>query len=566
MAALHAGGNTSLSSDGEAPPPTAVHRHQGGWGATSFIIATVFGLTLSGNGWSANLIVFLINEFNIKRMDAAQISNVVAGCISFFPVVGAVVADSLLGCFSVIWISSLISLLGLILLLLIVAVESLNPPACQPASNFCPTPSTTQYAVLYSAIALASIGLGGFRFTLATMGANQFQKIKHQSTFFNWYFFSFYGAGLIASTGIVYVEDNLGWRWGFGICIAANVLALALFITAAPYYFRDKPRGSPFTGLLCVAVASIRKRKALISSQPKDYYYGDDDHIHGADAHIPPTNWFRQLNRAALKTEGDILSNGFSIATPWKLCSVQQVEDLKSIIRILPLWSSSIFLGTPIGVQLSLTVLQALAADRRLGRRFQFPAGSVPVFSLASTAIGLALINHCFRPMWKKTAGKNPTPLQQIGIGHVLNIASMAVSALVESRRRSSAVSGHLMSVVWLVPQMVVVGIGEAFHFPGQVGLYYQEFPTCLKSLSTAMVAMLIGVAFYLSTAVVAFIRRITDWLPNDINKGRVDYVYWVMVVIGIINFAYFLVISWSYQYKNGEVVNKDQIVSGEEA
>ncbi|KAH6788402.1 hypothetical protein C2S51_003408 [Perilla frutescens var. frutescens] len=559
MAALHAGGNTSLSStDGEAPPPTAVHRHQGGWGAASFIIATVFGLTVAGGGWFANLTVFLINEFNVKRIDAAQISNVVSGCVTFFPVAGAVIADSLLGCFSVVWISSLISLLGLILLLLIVAVEGLKPPACPPASNFCAAPSTTQYAVLYSAIALAAIGLGGSRFTLATMGANQFHEIKHQSTFFNWYYLSFYGAAFISSTAIVYVEDNLGWRWGFGIGIAANALSLALFFTATPYYFRDKPRGSPFTGLLRMAVASIRKRKAPISSQPKDYYYGeDDDHIHGVDADIAPTNWFRQLNRAALKTEGD---------TPWKLCSVQQVEDLKSIIRILPLWTSSIFLGTPIGVQLSLTVVQALAADRRLSRSFQFPAGSVPVFSFASTAIGLALINHCLRPMWKKTSGKNPTHLQHIGIGHVFSIASMAVSALVESRRRSSAVSGHLMSVVWLAPQMVTVGIGEAFHFPGQVGLYYQEFPTCLKSLSTAMVALLVGVAFYLSTAVVDFIRRVTHWLPDNIDYGRVDNVYWVMVVIGIINFAYFLVVSWSYQYRNGEVVNKDQGVSGEEA
>lgn len=113
---------------------------------------------------------------------------------------------------------------------------------------------------------------------------------------------------------------------------------------------------------------------------------------------------------------------------------------------------------------------------------------------------------------------------------------------------------------------MVVVGIGEAFHFPGQVRLYYQEFPSSLKSLATAMVAMLIGVGFYLSTAVVDFIRRITDWLPDNIDDGRVDYVYWVMVVIGIINFGYYLVISWMYTYKNHVQVVEgvDQSVSSE--
>ncbi|XP_047965504.1 protein NRT1/ PTR FAMILY 2.7-like [Salvia hispanica] len=543
MTSLHGGGNnTSLSSDTEAPPPpTATAHRRGGWITTPFIIATLFGLTVASGGWSSNLIVFLINEFNIERIDAAQISNVVSGCINFLPLLAAVAADSLFGCFSVIWISSLLSLLGLILFLLTVAVDGLKPGPTEPASG-------GQYAVLYSGMVLASIGLGGTRFTIATMGANQLAKQQQQATFFNWYFFSMYSAAFLSSTAIVYVEDNVGWRWGFGIGIAANALALALFLLGAPYYSRNETRASPFIGLLRVPVAAFRKRK--MKTTTGDYYYGDDD-----DDEDAPTNWFSQLNRAAVKVDGDILPNG-SVARPWKLCTVQQVEELKSVIRILPLWSSSIFLGTPIGVQLSLTILQALASDRRLTSTFTFSAGSIIIFSFLSTALGVVLIDRCVRPAWKRlTPGsKDLTPLQLIGIGHVFNFASMALSAVVEARRRR-----HLISVMWLVPQMVVVGLGEAFHFPGQVGLYYQEFPACLKGVATAMVAMLVGVAFYLSTAVVDFMRRVTDWLPDDIDEGRLDYVYWVMVVIGVANFGYFLVISWLYHYKNGEVVSKDE-------
>ncbi|KAL8516116.1 hypothetical protein ACS0TY_014696 [Phlomoides rotata] len=392
------------------------------------------------------------------------------------------------------------------------------------------------------------MGIGGTRFTLATMGANQFTKINHQSAYFNWFFFSLYGAFFIAATGIVYVEDNLSWVLGFGIGIAANALGLGLFLIGSRFYIHNKPETSPFSSLLRVVVASLRKRKALISSESSvdNYYYGDDDGVKGIIAQ-PPTKRFRSLNRAALKTEGDILPNG-KISSPWKICTVHQVEDLKSLIRVLPLWSSSIFLSTPIGVQLSLTILQALATNRHLRPTFQFPASSIIVFSFLSTLIGVTLINHCFLRLWNKLSGTYPTHLQKIGVGHVLNVASMAVSALVESKRRSA---GHRISVAWLVPQMVVVGIGEAFHFPGQVGLYYQEFPSSLKSLATAMVAMLIGIAFYLSSGVIDFMRRVTDWLPDDIDDGRVDCVYWVMVVIGITNFGYFLVISWFYKYKN---------------
>ena len=95
------------------------------------------------------------------------------------------------------------------------------------------------------------------------------------------------------------------------------------------------------------------------------------------------------------------------------------------------------------------------------------------------------------------------------------------------------------MLALWLFPQLVLVGIGEALHFPGPVSLYYQEFPTSLKSTSTAMIALIIGISFYLSTALIDLVRRVTGWLPDNINDGRLDNVYWLLVVGGVINFGY---------------------------
>jgi peptide/histidine transporter 3/4 len=267
------------------------------------------------------------------------------------------------------------------------------------------------------------------------------------------------------------------------------------------------------------------------------------------------------LNRAALKIEGDVGSDG-SIAKPWRICTIQQVEDLKTLIRIFPLWSSSIFLGTPIGIQASLTVLQALTMDRHLGPHFQIPAGSILVICLISTCIFLTIIDHFLCPMWQRLTRRSPTPLQKIGLGHVLNILSMAVSALVESKRLKIAQAHHLqdqpksivpMLALWLFPQLVLVGIGEALHFPGQVSLYYQEFPMSLKSTSTAMIALIMGISFYLSTALIDLVRRVTGWLPDNINDGRLDNVYWLLVVGGVINFGYYLVCAYLYKYQNVE-------------
>ncbi|KAF3966041.1 hypothetical protein CMV_009823 [Castanea mollissima] len=143
----------------------------------------------------------------------------------------------------------------------------------------------------------------------------------------------------------------------------------------------------------------------------------------------------------------------------------------------------------------------------------------------------------------------------------------MAISALVESKRLKIAQAHHLqgqpgaivpMLALWLFPQLILVGIGEAFHFPGQIALYYQEFPMALRSTSTAMIAMIIGIAYYLSTALIDLVRRVTGWLPNNINNGRLDNVYWLLVVVGVLNFGYYLVCAYLYKYQNVEKEEED--------
>ena len=68
-------------------------------------------LTLAAGGWQANLIVYLIQKFNVKSIDATQVSNVVNGCTCLFAIIGAIIADSFFGCLPVILISSCVSFL-----------------------------------------------------------------------------------------------------------------------------------------------------------------------------------------------------------------------------------------------------------------------------------------------------------------------------------------------------------------------------------------------------------------------------------------------------------------------
>lgn len=56
------------------------------------------------------------------------------------------------------------------------------------------------------------------------------------------------------------------------------------------------------------------------------------------------------------------------------------------------------------------------------------------------------------------------------------------------------------------------------------------------------MIPLVIGTAFYLSIGLIDLVQRFTIWLPDNIDNGRADNVYWMLVVIGVANFGYFLV------------------------
>lgn len=270
---------------------------------------------------------------------------------------------------------------------------------------------------------------------------------------------------------------------------------------------------------------------------------------------------YRFLNRAALITEADKQLDGY-YARSWRLCTMEEVEALKTVIKLIPLWSAGIFLSTSIGISSSLITLQALTLNRHIGPHFKFPAGSFLLFNLLATAISIFIVDRFFTPMWRNLTHRSLTPIQRIGIGHVINILGLVGYALIEIRRLH-VVRTHShtnqpslvvpMSAFWLVVPLTIVGIGEGFHFPGSVALYYQEFPISLKSMSTAMVSLLLAIGFFLSSAIIDLVKRTTTWLPDDINVGRVDNVYWMLTVIEVVNFGYYIICAKLFKYQNIE-------------
>jgi len=277
------------------------------------------------------------------------------------------------------------------------------------------------------------------------------------------------------------------------------------------------------------------------------------------------------LNKAAIIQEEEIddIDGKPAETSKWTLCSIQDIEEVKCLIRVLPIWASGIISFTAAFQQSTFTISQAMAMNRHIGPRFLIPPGSIMVISMLTVGAWIPIYDRLLVPTLRKITKHEEgiTLLQRMGIGLILAILSMIIAGLVEQRRRNFANLHHeKLSIAWLIPQLVMLGLTEAFNFIGQIEFYNKQFPEKLSSVATSFFFCSIAGASYLSTAVVNVVHGVTggrgkpDWLTNDINQGRLDYFYYLLAIMGLLNLVYFLVCAKKYQYKGAadEVHQKD--------
>lgn len=154
---------------------------------------------------------------------------------------------------------------GVTILTISTIIPSLQPPKCTAGSQSCIPASGKQLMVLYIALYLTALGTGGLKSSVSGFGSDQFDELdkkerKQMIKFFNWFFFFINTGSLGAVTVLVYVQDNIGREWGYGICACAIVLGLVVFLSGTRRYRFKKLVGSPLTQIATVFVAAWRKR------------------------------------------------------------------------------------------------------------------------------------------------------------------------------------------------------------------------------------------------------------------------------------------------------------------
>lgn len=545
----------------------------GTWKACPYILGNECCERLAFYGMSSNLVVYFKTQLNQQTATASKNQSNWQGTCYVMPLLGAFLADSYLGRYWTIAIFSIVYVCGMALLTVSASVPGLRPTCYE--KDKCHS-SDSQTAVFFVALYLVALGTGGIKPCVSSYGADQFDDAdriekNHKNSFFNWFYFSINIGALVASSLIVWIQQDISWGWGFGVPAVAMAIAVVFFFSGTRLYRYQKPGGSPLTRICQVVVASFRKSHASLPADKSLLYETEaaESAIIGSRK-LAHTNELRFFDKAAVKTESD--ESRVSINN-WRLCTVTQVEELKSVVKLLPIWATGIIFSTVYNQMSNFFVLQAMYMDTHLGK-FKIPEASLSVFDTIAVILWVPVYDRMLVPFVRKFTGhKNGlTQLQRMGTGLVISVLAMVSAAIVEVVRLGIVKRHALydntdipMSVFWQIPQYMIIGCAEVFTFIGQLEFFYDQAPDSMRSLCAALSLTTTALGSYVSSLLVTIVTRISKrngkmgWIPDNPNYGKLHYFFFLLAILSIVNFFIFLLIAKRYKYK--KTINKDDSV-----
>lgn len=546
--------DSSLDHEGRVP----LRASTGVWKASLFIIAIEFSERLSYFGIATSLILYLTKVIHQDLKTAARSVNYWAGVTTLMPLFGGFLADAYLGRFKTVLLSSIVYLLGLLLLTLSWFLPSLR--ACD--GSVCSAPKKVHEIVFFIAIYLISIGTGGHKPSLESFGADQFDddhssERKKKMSYFNWWNFALCCGLLLGVTVIVYVQDHVNWGSADIILTIVMAFSLLIFIIGRPVYRYRKPTGSPLTPMLRVLVAAVAKRNLAYPSNSSELYeVPKSEKAPGQGRLLCHTDRLKFLDKAAIvENKEELIQN----QTSWKLATVTMVEEMKLVLNMIPIWLSTLPFGLCVAQAATFFIKQGTTLDRKIGG-FLIPPASIYALAAIGMIISVTIYEKILVPILRRSTGneRGIKILQRIGIGMVFSVATMIVAALVENKRLhvvEKEGSSLSMSVFWLAPQFIIIGVGDGFALVGLQEYFYDQVPDSMRSLGIALYLSVIGAANFLSSFLITIVDHITEkggksWIGKDLNSSRLDNFYWLLAVITAANLCVYVVLAKRYTYK----------------
>ncbi|XP_017699967.3 protein NRT1/ PTR FAMILY 7.3-like [Phoenix dactylifera] len=537
----------------------AIKGKTGGWIAGILLLVNQGLATLAFFGIGVNLVLFLTRVLQQNNADAANAVSKWTGTVYIFSLIGAFLSDSYWGRYKTCAIFQIIFVLGLVLLSLSSHLFLLKPSGCGDEETFCGPHSGPEVDVFYLSTYLVALGNGGYQPNIATLGADQFDtedpvEARSKVSFFSHFYLALNLGSLFSNTFLGYFEDNGMWALGFWASTGSAFMALVLFLGGTPRYRHFKPGGNPFSRLCQVIVAASRKWRVRIPPGGHNLYevdFKEELAVSNGHRRLLHTEGFEFLDRAAF-IDSD-LQDQLIPRDPWRCCTITQVEEVKCVLRLIPIWLTTILYSVAFTQMASLFVEQGDAMNTTIAG-FEIPPASMSAFDILSVAVFILLNRRLLTPLVSrlKKEPKGLTELQRMGIGLIVAIIAMVAAGTVEIVRLKHGCKGckddeSSLSILWQIPQYMLIGASEVFMYVGQLEFFNDQAPNGLKSFGSALCMASISLGNYVSSLLVTIVMKITTednrpgWIPGNLNKGHMDRFYFLLAALTSVDFVLYV-------------------------
>ncbi|KAG0471830.1 hypothetical protein HPP92_016376 [Vanilla planifolia] len=485
-------------------------------------------------GVSSNLVTYLSGSH--VKMGAAAAAKFVSswnGVTSMLPLVTSVLVDSCWDRYSTITSSSLLYIVGLVLLTSWALLDAWMP-----------------IYTLFFPLCLISIGLGGYNPSLQAFGADQLgleedlscgkeEKNSKKSLFFQWWYFGICTGSFLGNSIMSYIQDNFGWVLGFSIPAAAMAASVVCFSCGSVLYVKKEVKATRWqiesiTQSMKAYISKIFNKKISLPSS-------EDDLI---ELELQEKSLCEDIDG---KKEAEL--------------STSDMHNAESIARVtlklMPIWVMLLMFAVIFQQPSTFFTNQGMVMNHSLGTRFLIPPAMLQSVITISIITMMPLYDKLMIPFFRFVLrdSKGITVLQRIGIGMLLSIAAMIIAATVETKRIQATKRGDQLSIFWLLPQYILLGISDIFTVVGMQEFFYSQVPKTMRTIGIGLYLSIFGVGSFISALLISLVEMFTttcergcSWFSDDMREAKLYNYYWLLALLASASFVIFSFICKYYE------------------
>ncbi|XP_021905412.1 protein NRT1/ PTR FAMILY 5.9 [Carica papaya] len=524
----------------------AGRQKQKGLGNSCVLLIVVAGMErFAFKGVASNLVTYLTDIVDMSNSSAAKTVNSWCGFTSMLPLLVAPLADSYWDRYSTILASSFLYVVGLVAVTSTALARAWSPSNSKISSSF-----------LFWSLCLISLGQGGYNPSLQAFGTDQLdndeelpsdtadQKSTKKSLFFQWWYFGVCTGSLLGVTLMAYIQDTFGWVLGFAIPTIAMIVSIAFFSCGSRIY-AYRAGGNLNVKLFQRLTQAIKARTSKLLSSRITL---SDDNSNVVELELQE----KPLCPSNLVSRKDLDENPSTEA--------YVLQNLRIIIRLLPIWTMLLMFAVIFQQPATFFTKQGMTMKRNIGSKFKIPPATLQSAITLSIILLMPLYDKILIPATRLIARdeKGITVMQRMGVGMFLSIIAMVIAAVVETKRlKMSKKMGILnmesetvnLSIFWLLPQYILLGISDIFTVIGMQEFFYNEVPVKMRTMGFALYTSVFGVGSFLSALLISLIELFTSsrdrkgWFSDNMRETRLDKYYWLLAIASAVSLLLYIVL-----------------------